>query len=212
MEGTKKTREQLLKENETLKAKIRKQEKAETKQTEKNFSKYLLETANTIILTLDTDANITLFNKFAEKLTGYTKAEVLGRNWFDLFIPKRDGTVIPEVFKDVLKKMTHVSSHENYILCKDGSEKLISWKNTLLKDENKKEFGILSIGTDITESKQAEIELKKHRDHLEELVTERTKELEETNKDLDSALKVFVGRELTISKLEKRIRALEGKE
>jgi DNA-binding NtrC family response regulator len=60
--------------------------------------------------------------------------------------------------------------------------------------------------------KQAEKELKKHRDNLEELVKERTKELEEKNAELDEAMKMFVGRELIIRKLKIRIRALEGKE
>ncbi|MCD6337293.1 MAG: PAS domain S-box protein, partial [Candidatus Marinimicrobia bacterium] len=128
---------------------------------EKEFSESLLETANAFILTLDKDANIILFNKFAEKLTGYKKKDVLGKNWFDLFIPKRNGNVIPEVFQDVLKEMPTVSSHENLILCKDGSEKLIDWKNTVLKDKNGKTSGVLSIGVDITEKKQIEKELTK---------------------------------------------------
>ena len=64
---------------------------------------------------------------------------------------------------------------------------------------------------DITKRKHAEDELKKHRDHLEEMIKERTKELETKNKELDNALKVFVGRELTIRDLQKRIRAFEGK-
>jgi len=127
---------------------------------EKEFSENLLITANVFILTLDINANITLFNRFAEKLTGYKKEEVLGRNWFDLFIPKRNGSVIPDVFSKVLKKMPEFSSYENPVLCKDGTERLISWKNTVLKNDNGKISGILSIGTDITEHKKAEEELK----------------------------------------------------
>jgi len=337
-----KTKDQLLKEIYRLNAKIAELEKSESERKlvdpilpiEKEFSESLLETANTIILTLDKNAGITLFNKFAEKLTGYKKDEVLGKNWFDLFIPKRNGLVIPDVFKDVLKEMPEVSSHENPLLCKNGSERMISWENTVLKDKNGQISGILSIGLDITERKQAEEELsmkesqyrgifeasmdtllifdlngvltevntaacemygysyeemigltgkeivhpdyqylfkefiekataekifsgesvdirkdgscllievkgiafeykgkphlltiirdiskrkqaeeelKKHRDHLEEMVEERTRELEEKNKKLDDAMKVFVGRELTISDLQKKISALQGK-
>ena len=160
MKNFEKTKEKLIAENETLKAKISEQEKTETEKIEKNFSEYLLETANTIILTLDTDANITLFNNFAEKLTGYKKDEVLGENWFDLFIPKQNGFTIPEVFNNVLEEMHEVSSHENPILCKDGSERLISWENTVLKDENEEISGILSIGTDITKRKLEEEKLR----------------------------------------------------
>ncbi len=123
---------------------------------EKIFSENLLETANTIIITFDKNANITSFNKFFEELTDYKKEDVLGKNWFDLFIPEQNGSKIPLVFKDVIKKMPEVSSYENPILCKNGSERLISWKNTVLKDENGEISRVLSIGVDITEQKKAE--------------------------------------------------------
>ncbi len=126
----------------------------------------LLKFANVIIITLDKDADIQVFNDFAEKITGYKKEEVIKKNWFDLFIPKRNGFVIPEVFQNVLKEMPEVSSYENPILCKDGSEKLINWKNTVLKDENGEISGILSIGTNITERKQAEEKLNFTKDRL----------------------------------------------
>jgi len=157
---------------------------------EKEFSENLLITANVFILTLDINANITLFNKFAEKLTGYKKEEVLGKNWFDLFIPKRNESVIPEVFNDVLKEMPEVSSYENPVLCKNGSDKLISWENTVLNDENGEVSGILSIGTDITERKQAE-----------ELLKKRMNELEIFNE-------AAVGRELKINEHRKEINEL----
>lgn len=64
---------------------------------------------------------------------------------------------------------------------------------------------------DITGRKHAQEELSKHREQLEELVKERTLDLETKNKELDNAMKVFVGREMTIKDLQRRIRALEGK-
>lgn len=64
---------------------------------------------------------------------------------------------------------------------------------------------------DITKRKQAENELAKHHKHLEDMVNERTKELNEKNKKLDDAMKVFVGREMTIRNLQDRIKALGGK-
>ena len=70
---------------------------------------------------------------------------------------------------------------------------------------------IVAVYQDFTKRKQIEIELDKHRDHLEELVAERTDALEKKNKELDNALKVFVGRELTIRNLQNKIRKLEGK-
>ena len=55
-----------------------------------------------------------------------------------------------------------------------------------------------------------EEELANHRLNLEKLVQERTEELEEKNKMLDSSVKVFVGREQTIIKLKNKIKELEA--
>ncbi len=123
-----------------------------------NFSENLLDTANVIILNLDKDGNVTLFNKYAEKISGYKRIDVIGKNFFDFFIPESESSTIPKVFSNVLNEMPEFYSHENFILCKDGSEKLISWENTLLKNNEGEISGVLSIGTDITEKKQEENE------------------------------------------------------
>ncbi len=161
MKNNNKTREQQLtsieQQLQTANQQLRESEKELKK--EKQFSENLLDIANVFILNLDTNANIILFNKFAEKLTGYKKEEVLGKNWFDIFISKSDESAILDVFSNVLKEMPEFSSYENAILCKSGSERMISWQNTVLKDNNKKISGMLSIGTDITERKQADEEL-----------------------------------------------------
>lgn len=82
--------------------------------------------------------------------------------------------------------------------------KVIEWT------EDGKPLRMSGTNLDITEQKLAEEELKKYHETLEDTIKERTKELEEKNKKLDDAMKVFVGREIKIRDLEKRIRAFEG--
>ncbi len=76
-------------------------------------------------------------------------------------------------------------------------------------DEEGNIIGTLSSGEDITERKQIEEELEKYRADLEQMVAQRTKELNHKNKELDDALKVFVGRELSIKELQNKILDLE---
>jgi len=77
----------------------------------------------------------------------------------------------------------------------------------------KKDGKLRLIGTtnDITESKKTNEELRKYRDHLEELVEERTQKLEVQKADLIAMNKVFVGREFRIKELRDEIEALKKK-
>lgn len=82
-------------------------------------------------------------------------------------------------------------------------------------DYNQQDVEAISLLADlaweIAERKRAEEELTKHRDHLEELVKERTAEIEQKNADLERMNRLFVGRELRMVELKERIRELEGK-
>jgi len=103
-------------------------------------------------------------------------------------------------------------NHEYRWKKKDGGYIWIYDEIRLVYDKKGAPIEMVGTWLDITERKQAVEELQKHRKHLEELVKERTEKLEEKNIELDKQMKVFVGRELKIRDLEKRIRALTGKE
>ena len=134
--------------------------------TAKEFAENLVETANTLVITLNSEACITTFNRCAEELTGYKKAEVIGQNWFDIFIPQRDKQTIPRVFEEVLREMADASQHENPIVTKNGKERLISWSNNILRDSSGNINGILGIGIDITEHKRAENVLRENEERF----------------------------------------------
>ena len=120
----------------------------------------LLENVYLVAVGLDTNRNITFANPFLLKLTGYTQEEVLGKSWFDLFLPKRDKKGVNEVFQETLSKGLP-SHYENPILTKSGEERLIAWNDTVLKDIHGQLLGTMSIGEDITERKRAEEEREK---------------------------------------------------
>jgi len=62
---------------------------------------------------------------------------------------------------------------------------------------------ILSIGSDITERKRAEEEIRKLNVELEQRVRERTRELEAKVKEVERMNKLFVGRELRMIELRR---------
>jgi len=64
---------------------------------------------------------------------------------------------------------------------------------------------------DVTVRRLAEEELAKHREHLEELVAERTKEVDARNEELESMHKVFDGREFRIKELKDQVKELKAR-
>ena len=134
--------------------------------TAKDFAENIIETANTIIVTLDKNATITTFNKYAENLTGYKKSEVIGKNWLEIFLPDSMKSEIPVVFEDVLNNSPEVSRYENPIKVKSGEEKLINWNNNITRDNSGNITGVLSIGMDITEKKRIEQDLKESQERF----------------------------------------------
>ena len=69
----------------------------------------------------------------------------------------------------------------------------------------------LEIFRDITDRKQAEKELEKHREHLEALVKERTAELEEKNAELEHYNSLFEDREFRIKELRDQLKEYKSR-
>ena len=136
---------------------------------EKMFSENIIETANSIIVALDCGGRITTFNRYAEELTGYHRDEVLGKNWFETFLSEDLRARVHGVFDELLKTADH-SNHENPIACKDGTERLVLWSNSVLKDAGGKSIGVLAIGTDVTERRHAEEALRQSEERYRSVI------------------------------------------
>ncbi len=126
----------------------------ESLQNAKDFAENLIQTANAIVVGLDTKGNIVTYNKAAEEITGYTLSELQGRNWFEVIVPK---SRFPEVWEIFDKLMTGglPRCFENPILTKSGKEHYIIWHNNEIR-EHGKIIGTISFGIDITERRQIE--------------------------------------------------------
>jgi len=123
---------------------------------------YYLDTIPNIILLLDTEGKITMVNNFACELCGYEREEMIGKNFLQKFIPPRLLEHTISMFNDVMTGNLGKNHYytENWILCKDGTEKFIGWRNSNTYDENGVINGSISTGSDITEEarQQEEIE------------------------------------------------------
>jgi PAS domain S-box-containing protein len=115
----------------------------------------LLDNVQLLVVGLDHAGNINYVNPFFLSLTGYTETEVMGKNWFEMFLLPAMQPSIQTVFSEVLTQIAH-PYYQNAILTKAGEERCISWNNTRLQDANGNATGIISIGEDITERQKVE--------------------------------------------------------
>ncbi len=146
----------------------------------------LVENANSIILKLDTEGNITFFNEFAEKFFGYDEEEILGKNAVGTIVPLTDstGNNLAVMLQKILNQPEQYVRNENESIRRNGDRVWVAWANKPLFDAGGKFIGLLAIGTDITDRRWAEMQLVKLNDELEFRVEERTNALNETLKAL----------------------------
>jgi diguanylate cyclase (GGDEF)-like protein/PAS domain S-box-containing protein len=132
----------------------------ELRESERRFSD-LLGNVELVSIMLDHEARITYCNEYLLRMTGWTHAEVIGRNWFELFIPPeiRKGKAV--VFADLLANSPDVWHHENEIVCRSGDRRLIRWNNSVLRSVAGDVIGTASIGEDITDRKRSELKIKR---------------------------------------------------
>ncbi len=124
----------------------------------KEYAENLIETANVMVIGLDALGNVRVFNQTAEKITGYTRSELAGKNWFHVLVPPDR---YPEVWEEFNRLLTgEFPRHfENPILTKSGVERLIAWQNNEISEDGEI-VGTLSFGLDLTERRQTQMALR----------------------------------------------------
>jgi two-component system cell cycle sensor histidine kinase/response regulator CckA len=125
---------------------------------ERDMAQRYLDTAQVILLALDAEGRVTLINRFACDILGWTAQELLGRNWIETCLPERTRPLLRQALENLVDG--DVSRVENPILTRSGEERLIEWRNTVLRDESGAAVGTLSSGADITERSRAVAALK----------------------------------------------------
>ncbi len=133
---------------------------------EQELSKKYLDVAKIVFIVIDKTGKITLANRHAASVFGYSQEDLTGVNFFDRFLPDEIKENKRNEFHNLLNKnkddATPISLEENIIpiLNKDSQTRYIKWKHSALYDEDDNVNAILSAGEDITEILSREKEQK----------------------------------------------------
>lgn len=160
-------------------------EVTERKRTEKELLqlKKAVETMQLGVTISDLDGKILYTNLADAQMHGYQVDDLLGQD-VGIFAPpdSRRPMSLDQI------KQWKGSIRESVNIRKDGSTFPVWLMSEIVKDIEGHPTAIVTSCEDITERKQAEEELKKHRDRLEELIKERTSELTRANKQLQQEI------------------------
>ncbi len=179
----------------------RKQMEEELKQSEERY-RTLTENAPIGIYYNDFQGRFIYGNKRAEEIAGYQREELIGKSFLELNLldPQDIARAAELLAQNTLGKPT---GPEPFALNrKDGSKVIVEINTEVVTIEGTKV--VVGMVQDITERKQAEQELKRHRDHLEVLVAERTDELTKANEQLKQEIEERKRTEATLRESEIR--------
>lgn len=130
------------------------------------FSRLLLRTVRSLVIILDREGHILVFNKACEDTTGYRAEEVLGRKFMDLLIPEEQQEGVRQVF-EALSMGMFPNQYQNDWICKDGRRCWIQWSNTAIPDDSGEVAYIVGTGIDVTERLVAEAQARANLESLQ---------------------------------------------
>ncbi len=130
-------------------------------------SRQYLDIAGVMIVALDVDGTVELVNKKGCEVIGASEDHIVGKNWFDHFVPDLHRAEVKNRFDDFAAgKLDPFEYDETMIITASGEEKLVAWHNSLRVDPAGQVLGTLSSGADITARSKAQKELRAAHDFV----------------------------------------------
>ncbi len=138
---------------------VQERNKAEAalRESEKNYRE-LVQSANSIIMRMDTEGKITFFNTYARNFFGYREEEIIGKNVIGTIVPERNiaGYDLALMIKDIGAHPERYVSNENENIRRNGERVQVTWMNKAIYDKAGNVSEILCVGIDVTEKWQLE--------------------------------------------------------
>jgi PAS domain S-box-containing protein len=171
------------------------------------YSRSLIEAGIDPLMAISPEGKITDVNKSTEEVTGVARSVLIGTDFASYFTEPEDArTGYREVFDqghitDYPLAIRHISGKITYVLC----------HASVYRDESGRVVGVCGTAHDITGRNRSEHELALHRQHLEDLVEQRTAEIQSSNTRLESAYKELETFAYSVSHdLRTPLRAVDG--
>ena len=145
-----------------------------------------LEDANLAAVMVDPAGRVTFCNHHLLDLLGARREEVVGNDWIEQFVPEDQRAEVRRVLGRLERPSEFPERFESEIQTRRGERRLISWNNTLARDEFGKVRGVTGIGEDVTEQRRAQEQVRKLSRAVEQspsivIITDRQGRIEYAN-------------------------------
>jgi diguanylate cyclase (GGDEF)-like protein/PAS domain S-box-containing protein len=136
---------------------------------ERDFVRGIIETNGMFIVGVSlTDGRITLFNHGAERISGYSREEVIGRPCAEVLAREADRGRIERLIESIRNgTLQPVGRHEGELLTKDGQVRSVSWTYSASADEAGRLTYVVGFGQDVTEQRRMQESLQEAKRDLE---------------------------------------------
>lgn len=138
-----------------------------------------------IIFEVDINGKWVFLNNTWEKITGFSVKESLGKNCLDYILGSDKERLINNFKKLISGETTESTSEFRYPAQNDKGYIWVEICSKIIRNSNRDVSGACGIITDITNRKEMELELEAYREQLEQIISQRTKKLNETNEKLE---------------------------
>lgn len=161
----------------------------------------LLTNIGLISVIVDRDAKITFCNEALAQLTGWRHDDIIGRNWFELFMPD-NAVSTRKHFATLLANEPEKSRHENQIRTRSGELRLICWTSSIMRAHTGEVIGTVSLGEDITDRQREAEKIMSLNSNLEKLSSKLIQAQEQERIGLAHELHDELGQRLALLKFD----------
>ena len=165
----------------------------------------LFDNANDSILTFTLEGVVTSVNRAYERLTDWTRDELIGLNW-DVLIAPVDRERMADRTRRALAGEKLPSQFEVRTLCKDGRVVPLEGRTRMQRDLDGRPTGFQGIYRDITERKQAEEALRESEERYRAMFTEA----QERGEVLDRLYRVMASMQVSLNSQDRLRAFVEG--